>query len=151
MRGIRIDLAGRDVTDRVYVGEPFLKRLIGAMDEISEGMGSFLSRSTVSSRCFGSAAFLSAFREGAHCFHASQCSMADGWFGLSVSTGVATFRFTDLTPSPNFELTAQACGAYATRVEEPGEIADALAKALKVVKEERRQALLNVVCKNPLA
>jgi len=48
-------------------------------------------------------------------------------------------------------LTAQACGAYATRVEEPGEIADALAKALKVVKEERRQALLNVVCKNPLA
>src|SRR5712691_10994943 len=67
MRGIRIDLVSQDVTDRVYVGEPFLKRLIDALDEISEHMGSFLSRSTVSSRCFGSAAFLSAFREGAHC------------------------------------------------------------------------------------
>ncbi len=100
MRGIRIDLASQDVTDRVYVGEPFLKRLIDALDEISEHMGSFLSRSTVSSRCFGSGAFLSAARGGAHFFHASQCSMADGWFGLSVSTGAATFRFTDLTPSP---------------------------------------------------
>jgi len=47
-------------------------------------------------------------------------------------------------------LTARACGAYAARVEEPGELPDALAKALKVVKEEGRQALLNVVCKNPL-
>jgi acetolactate synthase-1/2/3 large subunit len=56
-----------------------------------------------------------------------------------------------LSPSPNFELTAQACGAYAARVEEPGELPDAIAKALKVVKEERRQALLNVICKNPLA
>jgi hypothetical protein len=26
-----------------------------------------------------------------------------------------------------------------------------LQRALKVVKEERRQALLNVICKNPLA
>jgi hypothetical protein len=100
MRGIRIDLASQDVTDRLYVGESFLKRLIDALDEVSKGMGSFLSRSTVSSRCFGSGAFLSAVREGAHFFHASQCSMADGWFGLSVSTGAAKFRFTDLTPSP---------------------------------------------------
>jgi hypothetical protein len=36
-------------------------------------------------------------------------------------------------------------------VEEPGELPDAIAKALKVVNEEGRQALLNVVCKNPLA
>ena len=76
------------------------KRVIGALDEVSEHMGSFLSRSTVSSRCFGSGAFLSAAREGAHFFHASQCSMADGWSGLSVGTGAATFRFTDLKPAP---------------------------------------------------
>jgi acetolactate synthase-1/2/3 large subunit len=56
-----------------------------------------------------------------------------------------------LSPSPNFELTAQACGAYAARVEEPDQLPDAIAKALKVVKEEKRQALLNVICKNPLA
>ena len=37
------------------------------------------------------------------------------------------------------------------RVEEPAELPDALQRALKVVKEERRQALVNVVCKNPLA
>ena len=41
--------------------------------------------------------------------------------------------------------------AYAARVEEPGELPDALQRALKAVKEERRQALLNVICKNPLA
>jgi len=56
-----------------------------------------------------------------------------------------------LSPSPNFELTAQACGAYTARVEEPDQLPDAMAKALKVVKEEKRQALLNVICKNPLA
>ncbi|MEO6163897.1 MAG: acetolactate synthase, partial [Candidatus Binatia bacterium] len=61
------------------------------------------------------------------------------------------FPGTDLTPSPNFELTAQACGAYAARVEDPTALPDALAKALKVVQEDKRQALLNVICKNPLA
>src|SRR5262249_19489003 len=61
------------------------------------------------------------------------------------------FPGTDLSPSPHFELTAQACGAHAVRVEEPGELPDALERALKVVKEERRQALVNVICKNPLA
>ncbi|HJZ98183.1 MAG TPA: hypothetical protein VKE70_16850 [Candidatus Solibacter sp.] len=100
MRGIRIDFTSGDLTDRIYVGEPFLNRLIDGLDEISRGMGSFLSTSAASSRCFGSAAFLSAFREGAHCFHGSQCSMADGWLGFSVSAGVATFRFTGLKPAP---------------------------------------------------
>jgi thiamine pyrophosphate-dependent acetolactate synthase large subunit-like protein len=61
------------------------------------------------------------------------------------------FPATDLTPSPNFEMTAQACGAYAERVEDPSEVPQALQRALKVVKEEKRQALLNVICRNPLA
>jgi acetolactate synthase-1/2/3 large subunit len=55
-----------------------------------------------------------------------------------------------LSPSPHFELTAQACGAYATRVEEPEALPGALERALRVVKEEGRQALVNVICKNPL-
>jgi acetolactate synthase-1/2/3 large subunit len=61
------------------------------------------------------------------------------------------FPGTDLSPSPHFEMTAQACGAHAVRVEEPEELPDALQVALKVVREERRQALVNVVCRNPLA
>ena len=75
---------------------------------------------------------------------------ARGLYPDGVAANTRNFPGTDLSPSPNFELTAQACGAYAARVEEPGEVADALAKALKVVREERRQALLNVICKNPL-
>jgi acetolactate synthase-1/2/3 large subunit len=76
---------------------------------------------------------------------------ARGLFPDGVAAKTRNFPGTDLSPSPNFELTAQACGAYAARVEEPAELPDALAKALKVVKQERRQALLNVICKNPLA
>jgi acetolactate synthase I/II/III large subunit len=76
---------------------------------------------------------------------------ARGLYPDGVAARTRNFPGTDLSPSPNFELTAQACGAYAARVEEPSEVPDALAKALKVMKEEGRQALLNVVCKNPLA
>jgi acetolactate synthase-1/2/3 large subunit len=42
-----------------------------------------------------------------------------------------------------------AAEAYLERVEDPAELPDALARALKVVREERRQALLNVICKKP--
>ena len=76
---------------------------------------------------------------------------ARGLYPDGVAARTRNFPGTDLSPSPNFELTAQACGAYAARVEEPSEVPDALAKALKVVKEEGGQALLNVICKNPLA
>jgi acetolactate synthase-1/2/3 large subunit len=76
---------------------------------------------------------------------------ARGLYPDGVAARTRNFPGTDLSPSPNFELTAQACGAYAARVEDPEEVPDALAKALKVVKEERRQALLNMICKNPLA
>lgn len=76
---------------------------------------------------------------------------ARGLYPDGVAARTRNFPGTDLTPSPNFELTAQACGAYAARVNDPAALPDALAKALKVVKEEKRQALLNVICKNPLA
>jgi acetolactate synthase-1/2/3 large subunit len=76
---------------------------------------------------------------------------ARGLYPDGVAQRTRNFPGTDLSPSPQFELTAQACGAYSARVEEPDEVPDALRRALKVVKEERRQALLNVICKNPLA
>ena len=76
---------------------------------------------------------------------------ARGLYPDGVAAKTRNFPGTDLSPSPNFELTAQACGAYAERVEEPDEVPRALKRALKAVKQERRQALLNVICKNPLA
>lgn len=75
---------------------------------------------------------------------------ARGLFPDGVAQRTRNFPGTDLSPSPNFELTAQACGAYAERVEEPEQLPSALQRALKVVREESRQAMLNVICKDPL-
>jgi acetolactate synthase-1/2/3 large subunit len=77
-------------------------------------------------------------------------SAARGLYPDGVAQRTGNFPGCDLSPSPQFELTAQACGAYAVSVEEPGELPDALQRALNVVKQERRQALVNVICKSPL-
>ena len=76
---------------------------------------------------------------------------ARGLYPEGVAQRTRNFPGCDLSPSPQFELTAQACGAYAERVEEPDELPGALQRVLKAVKEEKRQALLNVICQNPLA
>ena len=67
-----------------------------------------------------------------------------------VAQKTRNFPGCDLSPSPNFELVAQACGAHAVRVEDPAELPDALRRALRVVKEEKRQALVNVICNSPI-
>ena len=76
---------------------------------------------------------------------------ARGLYPDGVAQKTRNFPGCDLSPSPQFELTAQACGAYAERVEEPDEVPRALQRALNAVKKEGRQALLNVICKSPLA
>jgi acetolactate synthase-1/2/3 large subunit len=76
---------------------------------------------------------------------------ARGLYPEGVAQKMRNFPGCDLTPSPRFELTAEACGAYAERVEDPNEIPKALQRALKVVRDEGRQALLNVICKSPLS
>jgi acetolactate synthase-1/2/3 large subunit len=76
---------------------------------------------------------------------------ARGLYPDGVAQKTRNFPGCDLSPSPQFELTAQACGAYAERVEEPDEVPRALERALNAVKKEGRQALLNVICKSPLA
>ena len=53
----------------------------------------------------------------------------------------------DLSPSPSFEKVAQASGAYGERVETPAELPAAMARAIHAVTQEKRQALLNVMCK----
>lgn len=52
----------------------------------------------------------------------------------------------DLRPVPDFEKYAEASGGYAERVTDPAALPDAIRRALKIVREERRQVLLNVIC-----
>ncbi len=52
----------------------------------------------------------------------------------------------DLSPSPAFEAAVKAQGGHGERVEKASELPAALARAIAVVKHEKRQALLNVIC-----
>lgn len=54
--------------------------------------------------------------------------------------------FTRLDSLPAFEQVCAAAGGYGERVEDPAELPAAIERALKVVKNEGRQALLNVIC-----
>jgi acetolactate synthase I/II/III large subunit len=53
----------------------------------------------------------------------------------------------DLSPSPAFEMLAEASGGWGVRVDKPAELPQALKRALEVVTREQRQALVNVVCR----
>jgi acetolactate synthase-1/2/3 large subunit len=61
-----------------------------------------------------------------------------------VASGEKQPPFATLEPSPRFEHVVQASGGYGERVTEPTKLMPALERALKVVKEEKRQAVLNV-------
>jgi acetolactate synthase-1/2/3 large subunit len=52
--------------------------------------------------------------------------------------------FAMLEPSPRYEKVVEASGGHGERVTDPNELVPALERALRVVKEEKRQALLNV-------
>jgi acetolactate synthase-1/2/3 large subunit len=54
--------------------------------------------------------------------------------------------FVALRKLPAFEKICEAAGGYGERVEDPGALPGALQRAMSVVKDERRQALLNVIC-----
>ncbi len=53
----------------------------------------------------------------------------------------------DLAPSPAYEMLVEASGGYGLRVEKPAELPGALRRAVDVVRNEKRQALLNVICR----
>ena len=59
------------------------------------------------------------------------------------------FPLTELTPPTADEMICEANGGHGQRVEDPKELIPALQRALRVVREEQRQALLNVICKHP--
>jgi acetolactate synthase-1/2/3 large subunit len=52
---------------------------------------------------------------------------------------------TSLEPAPRYEMIVQASGGYGERVEAADDLPAALERALHAIKQERRQALLNVV------
>ncbi|MEO7938617.1 MAG: thiamine pyrophosphate-requiring protein [Burkholderiaceae bacterium] len=52
----------------------------------------------------------------------------------------------DLSPSPAFEKIVEASGGYGERVDDPAQLPAAIARAIQVVMQEKRQALLNVIC-----
>jgi acetolactate synthase I/II/III large subunit len=47
---------------------------------------------------------------------------------------------------PAFERICEAAGGYGERIEDPAALPAALERTLAVVTNERRQALLNVIC-----
>jgi acetolactate synthase-1/2/3 large subunit len=65
----------------------------------------------------------------------------DGWASKSND-----LPFTSLGPLPAFEQICTAAGGYGERVEYPAALPAALQRALQAVQNERRQALLNVIC-----
>jgi acetolactate synthase-1/2/3 large subunit len=67
--------------------------------------------------------------------------------GWAVRTG--SMPLSELEPSPDYELVARASGHWAERVEDPGVLPEMVRQALRVVREDRRPALLNVICKKP--
>ncbi|MGH7277576.1 MAG: thiamine pyrophosphate-requiring protein [Candidatus Rokuibacteriota bacterium] len=68
----------------------------------------------------------------------------DGW---TARTG--SMPMSDLEPAPDYELICRASGGHGERVEDPAALPEAIARALKVVREDKRQAVLNVICKKP--
>lgn len=59
------------------------------------------------------------------------------------------FPLSELQPSPNFEVLVTASGGYGERVAKASEVRPALQRALRAVRDEGRQAVLNMICKHP--
>lgn len=71
----------------------------------------------------------------------------EGLFPKGWAAKTGEFPLSDLRPSPAYEKIVEAHGGYGERVERPEEVRPALRRALRAVQEERRQAVLNVICK----
>jgi acetolactate synthase-1/2/3 large subunit len=68
----------------------------------------------------------------------------DGW-----AMRTNRYALSDLQPTAQFEKICEAFGGYGERVESPEQVGPALDRALHAVQNEKRQALLNVICKHP--
>ena len=66
----------------------------------------------------------------------------DGW---AAATGA--IPLSDLQPPPRYEEIVRAFDGHGERVERPDDLPGALQRALHAVRVERRQALVNLVCR----
>lgn len=66
----------------------------------------------------------------------------DGW-----AAGTQSFPLSSLAPAPRYEEIVRAFDGYGERVEIPDALPGALQRALQAVRGERRQAVLNVLCR----
>jgi acetolactate synthase-1/2/3 large subunit len=74
-------------------------------------------------------------------YRAVQSVHPEGW---SIRTGEMPFVRFEMQPA--YEMFVQAYGGHGEAVSDPKELPAALQRALRVVREERRQAVLNVIC-----
>ena len=69
-----------------------------------------------------------------------------GMYAQGSAVRQAQVPLSPLSPSPDFEKYCEASGGYGEKVTSREELPLALQRALKAVRDERRQALLNVIC-----
>lgn len=62
------------------------------------------------------------------------------------STRANALPFISLSPAPAYEALVRASGGHGERVERADELPAALSRAIHVIRAERRQVLLNVIC-----
>jgi acetolactate synthase-1/2/3 large subunit len=74
--------------------------------------------------------------------HATLGIHPDGWAAKGPDMPLS-----ELTPSPDYEQICTAFGGYGEKVERPEDLDGAIARSLDAVKNENRQACLNIVCK----
>lgn len=67
-------------------------------------------------------------------------------YGQGSAVNQAQVPLSPLSPSPAFEKYCEASGGYGEKVTTRKDLPAALQRALRVVRDERRQALLNVIC-----
>ena len=65
-------------------------------------------------------------------------------FLFAVQSHMLTMPLADLSPTPAFEKYAEASGGHGEAVSDPAALPGAIERALRVVREEKRQALVNV-------
>jgi acetolactate synthase I/II/III large subunit len=70
----------------------------------------------------------------------------DGWAATS-----RAFPLTGLSAAAHYEEIVRGFGGHGERVEDPAELPGALRRALRAVRDERRQAVLNVICRRQTA
>jgi acetolactate synthase-1/2/3 large subunit len=79
------------------------------------------------------------------CWNASRRSTLalarDGWAARADALPLC-----ELEPAVDYDRVCEAAGGYGERVEDPEELPGAIQRALRVIENERRQALLNVIC-----